>query len=166
MITGPELLAREHALDSFDCGKPALTLWLRQFARMNSGAGMTQTYVVHVDHRVIGYYSLCPGSIQRKSAIPRILKGIGKHEDIPVILLARLAVDRRHHGSGLGAALLKDALLRSISAADAIAGRAIVVHAIDDEAVSIYRRFDFEPSPNEDGTLMVLMKDLRGMFRG
>jgi len=78
LIVGPEPLARHHVLDQFDCGKPALTDWLRRYARMNQGAGMTQTYVIHVDNRVIGYYSLCPGSIQRESAIPRILKGISE----------------------------------------------------------------------------------------
>ena len=161
MIIGPELLARHHSLDQFDCGKPALTDWLRRYARMNQSAGMTQTYVIHIDNRVIGYSSLCPGSIERKSVIPRILKGIAGHADIPIILLARLAIDSNEHGKGLGAALLKDAFQRAINAAVAIAGRTIVVHAIDDEAVRFYERFDFQPSPNDDHTLMTLMKDVR-----
>lgn len=165
MIVGPEPLARHHVLDQFDCGKPALTDWLRRYARMNPGGRMTQTYVIHVDNRVIGYYSLCPGSIQRESAIPRILQGITGHADIPIILLARLAIDVGEHGKGLGAALLKDAFHRAINAAVAIAGRAIVVHAIDDDAVRFYEQFDFEPSPNDDRTLMILMKDVRAMLR-
>lgn len=164
MIVGPEPLARHHSLDQFDCGKPALTDWLRRYARMNQGAGMTQTYVVHVDNRVIGYYSLCPGSIERKSAIPRILKGIAGHSDIPIILLARLAIDINEHGKGLGAAMLKDAFQRAINAAVAIAGRAIIVHAMDEDAVRFYEHFDFAPSPNDDRTLMILMKDVRAML--
>ncbi|MDZ7643999.1 MAG: GNAT family N-acetyltransferase [Woeseiaceae bacterium] len=164
MIVGPEPLARHHSLDQFDCGKPALTDWLRRYARMNQGAGMTQTYVVHLDNRVIGYYSLCPGSIERQSAIPRILKGIAGHANIPIILLARLAIDVSEHGKGLGAALLKDAFQRAINAAAAIAGRAIIVHAIDDDAVRFYEHFDFAPSPNDDRTLMILMKDVRAML--
>ncbi len=125
---------------------------------------MTQTYVIHVDNQVIGYYSLCPGSIERKSAIPRVLKGIAGHAEIPIILLARLAVDSKEHGKGLGPALLKDAFQRAINAAVAIAGRAIVVHAIDDDAVRFYEHFDFSPSPNDDHTLMILMKDVKAML--
>ncbi|MDZ7768562.1 MAG: hypothetical protein U5K38_05590 [Woeseiaceae bacterium] len=96
-------------MDEFDCGKPALTEWLRRYARMNQGAGMSQTYVIHVDNRVIGY---CTPSVledpERASAIPRILKGIAGHAAIPIILLARLAVDSSAHGKRLGPALLKD----------------------------------------------------------
>lgn len=125
---------------------------------------MTQTYVVHIDNRVIGYYSLCPGSIERESVIPRILKGIAGHPDIPIIVLARLAIDVNEHGKGLGAALLKDAFQRAINASVAIAGRAIVVHAIDEDAVRFYEHFDFVPSPNNDRTLMILMKDVRAML--
>jgi GNAT superfamily N-acetyltransferase len=131
---------------------------------MNQGAGMTQTYVIHVGNRVIGYYSLCPGSIERESVIPRILKGIAGHAAIPIILLARLAVDASEHGKGLGPALLKDAFQRAINAAVAIAGRAIVVHAIDDNAARFYEHFNFSPSPNDDRTLMILMKDVRAML--
>jgi GNAT superfamily N-acetyltransferase len=131
---------------------------------MNQGAGMTQTYVIHIDNRVIGYYSLCPGSIERKSAVPRIRKGIAGHAEIPIILLARLAVDSENQGKGLGPALLKDAFQRAVNAAVAIAGRAIVVHAIDDDAVRFYEHFDFSPSPNDDRTLMILMKDVKAML--
>lgn len=125
---------------------------------------MTQTYVIHTNNRAIGYYSLCPGSIERESVVPRVLKGIAGHAEIPIILLARLAIDQNEHGKGLGSALLKDAFQRAINAAVAIAGRAIVVHAIDDEAVCFYKHFDFAPSPNDDRTLMILMKDVKAML--
>lgn len=125
---------------------------------------MTQTYVIHIDNRIIGYYSLCPGSIERESVIPRILRGIAGYAEIPIILLARLAIDVNEHGKGLGASLLKDAFQRAINAAVAIAGRAIVVHAIDDDAVRFYEHFDFAPSPNDDRALMILMKDVRAML--
>ena len=164
MISGPELLTGQHILGHFDCGKPSLTEWLRQYARMNQGAGMTRTYVIHTDNRVIGYYSLCPGGIARETAVPRILRGIAGHQDVPIILIARLAIDRTAKGKGLGAALLKDAFQRAVGAATAIAGRAIVVHAIDEEAVRFYEHFDFVSSPNDDRTMMILMKDVRALF--
>ena len=131
---------------------------------MNQSAGMTRTYVIHVNNRVLGYDSLSPGSIERESVIPRILKGIAGHADIPIILLARLAIDVNERGKGLGAALLKDAFQRAVNAAVAIAGRAIIVHAIDDDAVHFYEHFNFSPSPNDDRTLMILMKDVRAML--
>jgi predicted N-acetyltransferase YhbS len=87
-----------------------------------------------------------------------------RHAEIPIILLARLGVDSKEHGKGLGPALLKDAFQRAINAAVAIAGRAIVVHVIDDHAVRFYEHFDFSPSPNDDRTPMILMKDVRAML--
>lgn len=97
----------------------------------------------------------------RKEESPaRIAIGLAKHP-IGVILLARLAVDRSEHGRGLGKTLLVDALTRALTAADAIGARAILVHAIDDEAAAFYKKFGFEPSPLDPKQLMLLMKDLR-----
>ena len=100
------------------------------------------------------------GSVRRAEAPERIAKGQAAHP-IPVILLARLAVDQREHGKGLGAALLKDALNRVVEAVDIVAARTVLVHAIDDEARGFYRRFDFEESPIDEYQLMLLVRDLR-----
>ena len=109
---------------------------------------------------MVGYYSLAAGGISREESPERIAKGLAKHP-IPIILLARLAVDKSLHGKGLGKALLKDALLRSENAAGIIGARAVVVHAIDDQARRFYERFGFEESPTNEYALMLLMKDLR-----
>ena len=109
---------------------------------------------------MIGYYALVAGSVRPEEAPARISKGLAKHP-IGVILLARLAVDTREKGKGVGKALLKDALLRIVSAADTIGARAVLVHAIDEEARRFYERFDFERSPVDEFELMLLMKDLR-----
>jgi GNAT superfamily N-acetyltransferase len=159
-----ELLISEHDLSQFDCGKHAsLTDWLKRFARMNQASGDTRTYVVHRNLRVVGYYSLAPGSISRKEATTRASKSAP--EPIPIVLLARLAVDRAEQGQGLGSALLKDALQRAYAGAEIIGGRAILVHAIDADAAAFYRKYGFESCPGLELHLMLLMKDLRAMLR-
>jgi predicted N-acetyltransferase YhbS len=117
-------------------------------------------FVVHRGGRVVGYYALAAGSVEREHAPERVKKGLARHP-IPVILLARLAVDRGEQGKGLGAALLKDALIRAAAAADEIGARAVLVHARDDDARAFYERFDFESSPTDPLHLFLLMKDLK-----
>jgi predicted N-acetyltransferase YhbS len=119
-----------------------------------------RTYVLHRSGRVVAYYSLSARSVSREESPARIAKGLAKHP-IGVILLARLAVDRKEHGAGLGKTLLVDALSRALAAADEIGARAILVHSIDDEAAAFYKKFGFEPSPLDPKQLMLLMKDLR-----
>lgn len=162
-LSGVELLGSDHNLDEFDCGKHAsLTRWLKRLARMNQASGDTRTYVVHRELAVVGYYSLAPGSISRKEAIPRASKSAP--EPIPIVLLARLAVDKREQGQGIGPALLKDALKRAYAGAEIIGGRAVLVHAMDTDAAAFYRKYGFESCPGLELHLMMLMKDLRVTF--
>lgn len=155
-----ELLGTNHDIAEFDCGNHAsLNDWLKRFARMNQASGVTRTYVIHRDFKVVGYYSLAPGSISRREATVRASKSAP--EPIPIVLLARLAVDKREQGRGIGSALLKDALQRAYAGAEIIGGRAIPVHAIDTEAAAFYRRYGFESCPGMELHLMLLMKDLR-----
>ena len=162
-LSRAELLRSDHNLDEFDCGKHAsLTRWIKRLARMNQASGDTRTYVVHRELAVVGYYSLAPGSISRKEAIPRASKSAP--EPIPIVLLARLAVDKREQGQGIGPALLKDALKRAYAGAEIIGGRAVLVHAIDTDAAAFYRKYGFESCPGLELHLMMLMKDLRLTF--
>jgi GNAT superfamily N-acetyltransferase len=160
-----ELLSRSHDLSAFDCGKhPSLNDWLTRFAFANQQNETSRTYVVHRAQRVVGYYSIATGSVLRGSVPARIGKGIANHP-IPILLLTRLAVEQNEQGRGLGKALLKDALRRMARAADIVAARAVVVHAIDSSAADFYRRFNFEPMPGNDLHLILLMKDLRAAVR-
>ena len=160
-----ELLTRSHAIQEFDCGKhESLNEWLKRFAMLNQLSDAARTYVVHRANWVVGYYSLAPGSVAKREAPERIAKGLGNYP-IGVILLARLAIDEREQVSGLGKALLKDALLRSAQAADTISARAVLVHAIDSEAKAFYQYFGFEASPIDDTHLMLLMKDIRALVK-
>jgi GNAT superfamily N-acetyltransferase len=159
-----ERLTKDHDFGSFDCGKPSLDDWLKRYALTNQQNDSARTYVAVRNGIVVGYYSLTAGSVQRDASPARIAKGLAAHP-VGVILLARLAIDRRERGTGLGRALLIDVLSRAADAADSIGARAILVHAIDEDAVSFYKKFGFEPSPLEPRQLMLLMKDLRATLK-
>ncbi len=159
-----EKLSSRHFVDGFDCGKPALDQFLKRFALVSQHSGATQTYVVcRGTDRVVGYYSLCVGGVDHAEVSDRVRKGLAKHP-IPVMLIARLAVDRSEQGRGLGLALLKNALLRTVQAADIAGIRALLVHAKDDEARQWYLNLDFEASPTDPYHLFLLIKDVRAIL--
>ncbi|MGA9510473.1 MAG: GNAT family N-acetyltransferase [Candidatus Sulfotelmatobacter sp.] len=154
-------LAEHHICNTFDCGKhESLTGWLKRYALESQKAKSARTFIVHRENAVVGYYSLYASCIHRNEASERVAKG-QPARPIPSILLARLAIDKSEQGKGLGKALLKDALSRSLNAANEIGARVILVHAIDEEAKNFYRKFGFETSPVDDLYLMLLMKDLQ-----
>lgn len=159
-----EKLAANHDLDRFDCGKEPLNRFLQRHALINQAANAARTYVVCSDGgRVVGYYSLAVGAVEHGSAPGRITRGLARHS-VPVMLLARLAVDRTVQGSGHGKALLKDALLRTAQAAEIAGIRALLVHAKDDEAKAWYESFDFEAGPTDPYHLFLLMKDIKALL--
>ncbi len=156
-----EPLRPDHVLDGFDCGHAELNTWLTKYAVQNQGAGGARTLVVSSDGRVVGYYALAAGAVVKQEASARIGKGMAAHP-IPVIVPARLAVDRTMKKQGLGRALLKDALLRILEVSEVVGVRAVLVHAKHDEARSFYMdRADFEPSPLDPLQLLLLIKDLK-----
>ena len=161
-LTPVEKLDATHDVESFECGKEPLDSFLRRFALANRKADSARTYVVCRGSTVLGYYSLAAGAVEHADAPLRVGKGLARHS-IPVMLLARLAVDRTEQGRGLGKALVKDALLRTAAAADIASIRALLVHAKDDEARAWYETLEFEPSPTDPYHLFLLMKDLRAI---
>src|SRR5262245_41149619 len=132
-LTGPERLVAQHNVADFDCGVPALNTYLKRFALQNQRGQSARTYVATRGGPVVGYYTLAAASARREDTPARVAKGLAAHP-VPVILLARLAVDSTAKGKGLGAGLLKDALVRASAAADIIGCRAVMVHAKDDGA--------------------------------
>jgi GNAT superfamily N-acetyltransferase len=160
-----EKLRREHFVDTFDCGQEDLNVWLRRHALQNQGAGATQTYAGLVGGVVIGYYSLAVGQIEYCDAPERLQKGLARHP-VPIMLLARLAVDRGWQRKGVGRALLRDAVLRTLQAADIAGIRALAVHAKDENARRYYEQFDFVPSAADPLHLLVLLKDIRKRLSG
>ncbi len=156
----PLPLEARHDLSAFDCGVPALNNYLKKFALQNQRSQSARTYVSTRGECVVGYYTLAAAAARREETPARVAKGLAAHP-VPVILLARLAVDGSEKGKGLGTGLLKDALLRAIQAADIVGCRAVMVHAKDEVAKAFYQRFGFEPSPTDPFRLFLLMKDIK-----
>lgn len=158
-----EKLDRRHDVAGFDCGTPALNLFLARHALQSQSANATRTWVACSGEKVHGFYSLTVGQVARDEAPERMGKGLARHP-IPVMILARLAVDRSWMGRGLGAALLKDALRRTAAAADIAGIRAVVVHAKDEGARRFYVHFDFTPFEREPFHLYLLTKQFTRLF--
>ena len=160
----PQALGLSHRLDEFDCGKPALTEWLLHHARQAQGSGSARTFVVCEQDRVAGYYSLTVGQIDTLEAPERIRRGMGQYP-IPLVILARLAVDVDYQKRGLGFSLLQDAVMRTVSISDQAGIRALLTHPLDAEADTFYRRFGFESTPTHDRQLILLLKDARRLMQ-
>lgn len=161
-FTAPEPLARQHILDGFDSGEPALDDWIARHARSAHASGSARVYVTTTDGAaIVGYYALAAAQVEPTAATPRLLRGEPRHRPVPVVLLARLAVDRRHQNAGVGRSLLRDALLRCLQAADAIGIRGVLVHAKHEAARTWYEQLGCEPSPTDPLHLVVLLKDVR-----
>lgn len=160
MIRQTEKLRQDHVVGAFDCGHQALNRFLQQYALVNQASGSSTTYVGLSDQTVIGYYSLAVGSVEYEEAPERITKGLA-HHPVPIALLAKLAVDQQWKKMGVGKGLLKDAMLRTLQAADILGIRAIMVHAKDNGVKEFYQHFDFIPSPSDPLQLMIILKDVR-----
>ena len=158
-LSSPEPLSDEHQIESFDSGGPVLDDWLRRRARANQASGASRTYVVCDGKAVVAYYALASGAIAQAAVPGRFRRNMP--DPIPVVVLARLAVDRSYQGRGLGRALFRDAARRVSQAADTIGIRGILVHAISEEARKFYIALGFDPCPAEARTLVVTLRDLR-----
>ncbi len=158
-VSAPVLLTRSHDRNGFDSGVQPLNEYLKQYALQNQRKNAARTYVATRGNRVVGYYSLAYGSVALDEAPQSVKAGLAKYP-IPVMLLARLAVDSGEQGHGLGAALLKDAFVRTLQAADIAGLRAIIVHAKDDTARRFYEKYGFKPSPIDAYHLFLRISDL------
>ena len=158
-------LRRDHPVEGFDCGRDELNQYLLRYAWQNQLAGAAQTYIGLVGEDLVGFHTLAAGQVTYDDAPERLTKGLARHP-VPILLLARLAVDRRWQNKGVGKALLRDAMQRTLQAAEIAGIRALAVHAKDEEAKRFYQHFDFVPSPSDPMHLFVLLKDLRRLIAG
>jgi GNAT superfamily N-acetyltransferase len=154
----PRPITADDVVADFDSGEPSLDDWPRRRALANQASGASRCFVTSRDGRVVGYYALATGIVQRTDASARNMP-----EPIPVILLGRLAVDRKEQGHSLGSHLLRDAIARTVEVAEIIGVRALLVHALNDRARNFYLHHDFEPSPTDPLHLMLLMTDARAI---
>jgi ribosomal protein S18 acetylase RimI-like enzyme len=155
----PAVLSETHALDDFDSGAPSLDSFLKRIALKSQQQGHSRTFVIaDNDSNVVGYYALCAGSAERDDT-PRQIGGHGAPREIPVALLARLAVDRNYQSRQLGSVLMRHAFASVISASEFVGFRAIVVHALDEQAVGFYKKFGFRSAGELDMTLFLSVQD-------
>lgn len=155
----PIAIAPEHRLEGFDCGKAALSDWLRSHALENEGKASRTFVVTTAGGEVAGYYSLASGSVTRSEMPRRIRHGLPN--PTPVMVLGRLAVDLRHRGRGLASGMLREAMLRTLRVSQEAGVRALIVHAIDDEAITFYSRYGFQLFPPETRTLLLPIETIR-----
>ena len=158
-ISAPEKLRPDHDLLSFDSGTPVLDDWLRRRALPNQESGASRTYVIRAGRRVVGYYALAAGAVAQTEATGRTRRNMP--DPVPVMVIGRLAIESGYQGRGLGRALLRDAVLRTMQAADIAGIRAVLVHAVSEDAKRFYERCGFQPSPLDPMTLMITMRDAR-----
>jgi GNAT superfamily N-acetyltransferase len=159
-LKSPILFDKHHDVDDFDCGVDPLNKYLKNFALTNNQNGSARTYVTVKASKVVGYYTLTPGSVLKATTPHRVGKGLASHP-VPVIIIVRLAVDKTEQGRSIGKALVADALLRIIDASEIIGGRAVLVNAKDAQAKKFYEQLGFEPSPIDPLHLYLLIKDIK-----
>lgn len=158
-INRPEKLRSDHDVSQFQCGELTLDDWLRRRALQNQESGASRTYVVCVGNRVVGYYALAVGAVVHATAPGRVRRNMP--DPVPVMVIGRLAIDLTSQGQGLGPALLRDAILRTVQAADIAGIRAILVHAISEHAKRFYEKCGFIVSPVEPMTLMITVAEAK-----
>ena|ERR1700686_4772459 len=163
-ISVPQHLSSEHDVSNFDCGVPELDNWLKRRALQNEASGASRTFVITDASRVAGYYSLATGAVAHTKATGRVRRNMP--DPIPVMVLARLAVDREYQGKGLGVGLLKDALLRTLQASEVAGIRAVVLHAVSESAKRFYLAHGFAESPLDPMTMMVTIADFKLALEG
>ena len=155
-ISSPQPLEHLHDCNEFDCGEPLLNDWLKRRALTNQSSGASRTFVV-VDGRqhVLGFYALAAGAVAQRESTGAVRRNMP--DPIPVLVLARLAVNRGHQGMQLGSALLKDAVLRAVAVAENAGVRALLVHALHHDAKAFYQHYGFKESPADPMTLMLCL---------
>jgi GNAT superfamily N-acetyltransferase len=163
-LSAPELLTARHDVARFSCGQPVLDRWLKTRALANQEKGFTVVMVVHDAGRVVGYYGLAPTAVVA-TVLPRSIRTGQPPDPIPCLLLGQLATDTAYAGRGVGSGLLKHALVRCVAGARLIGGRALVVHALDDQAAAFWRRRGFLPSRDDPLTLFRSLPDIAASLR-
>jgi GNAT superfamily N-acetyltransferase len=158
-LTPPEPITSSHELTDFDSGEVSLDEWLKKRALKNHAAGASRCFVLCAGASVIGYYSLSAGAISHEAA-PKAMRR-NMPDSLPVLLLGRLAVDRRYHNRGLGQSLLRDAMMRAVNVSGDAGVFAILVHALSDPAKRFYLSRGFVESPLQPMTLLMTLETVR-----
>lgn len=159
-LSAPQPLTAAHRLDDFSCGEPVLDEWLKRRAMANQQSGASRTFVV-IDqgYCVQGYYAMAAGAVAHRLATGAVRRNMP--DPVPVLVLARLAVDTRAQGRKLGGAMLQDAVQRAVVVSQNADVRALLVYALHDRARQFYEHYGFQASPTEPFTLMLRLDTTR-----
>jgi GNAT superfamily N-acetyltransferase len=163
-VSAPEKLNSSHDVSQFQCGEPELDAWLKRRAIPNEESGASRTYVVCTGRQVMGYYALAAGAVAHTLAPGRVRRNMPN--PVPVMVLGRVAVDLKCQGRGIGSALLRDAVLRTVQAAEIAGIRALLVHAISESAKRFYEKSGFIPSPVDPMTLLITIAEAAAALAG
>jgi len=159
-LSAPQPLAATHLLDDFECGERVLDEWLKRRAMINQTNGASRTFVVmDEENRVRGFYAMAAGAVSHQLATGSVRRNMP--DPVPVLVLGRLAVDRRAQGIHLGAAMLQDAVNRAITVSQNTGVRALMVHAIHERAKQFYEHYGFQESPQHPMTLMLRLSTVK-----
>jgi len=156
-ILAPAPLLPVHDVSRFDCGKPPLNDWLKHIA-LKAEARSARCYVILRRQHVVGFYCLAAGAVRHDGAPRKLRRNLP--DPTPVVIIGRLAIDKDHQGQGLGRALLQDALLRITRASELVGARAVLVHAVDQEAIPFYARYGFRAFPVGNQTLFLPIEEI------
>lgn len=160
--SAPRPISEVDDVDQFDSGEPSLDEYVKRRALANHAEGASRCFVTCREGRVVGFYALASGAVERAAAPGRMRRNMP--DPVPVILLSRLAVDRAEQRQGLGAHLLRDAIIRTVAAAQFVGVRALLVHAVNEQAREFYAHFNFEPSPTDPLHLLLSIKDAQALL--
>ncbi len=155
----PSLISYDHEVVNFDCGEPSLDHWLKTRAVKNNLSGASRCFVTCKNNEVVGYYCLSAGAISRES-VPKTMRR-NMPDLLPVLVLGRLAIDKKYHNQGLGSALLRDAMIRSVNIAEDAGVFAILIHALSEQAKRFYISRGFVESPIQPMTLLMTIETIR-----
>lgn len=159
-LNAPIPLAATHILDDFACGEASLDEWIKRRALTNHLSGAGRAFVVtDQEGRVYGYYAMAAGAVSHRAATGNARRNMP--DPVPVMVLARLAVDHRAQDVKLGASLLQDAVSRAVSVSQNAGVRALLVHALHDRAKQFYERYGFQESPQHPMTLMLRLSAVK-----
>lgn len=158
-ITAPEVINENHDISDFDCGEESLNEWLKNRAIKNNSSNASRCFVICNENKVIGYYAFSAGQVDNKSAPGKIKRNMPN--PIPVFILGRLAIDLRYQNMKLGSALLKDCMFRAIAVSEHMAGKALLVHALSQEAKDFYLKYGFQNSIINPMTLFLSIDDIK-----
>jgi GNAT superfamily N-acetyltransferase len=161
-ISPPTPILHEHELVNFNSGETSLDEWLKKRALKNQASGASSCFVIANKKIVIGYYTLSAGAISHEAA-PKTMRR-NMPNPLPILLLGRLAIDKKYHNTGLGSAMLRDAMIRAVSVARDAGIFAILVHALSEQAKRFYISRGFIESPLQSMTLMMTLETVRSIL--